>query len=262
MAAATIRESERYFSYETPGGPGMLFTTRRGGVSRGRYSSLNTGFSTPDSRENIYRNRALVLADFGLTLDDVISSDQVHGVELVEAGRAKRDVGECDGIFTREAGIVLSMYFADCTPLYFYDPASGAAGLVHAGWRGTRGGIAGLAVEFMKERYGSDPKKIVAVVGPSIGRCCFEVGAEVEREFASGLPADVTEGRIRAAEKSEGKFLVDLKSINASLLGRSGVPPENIAIHDVCTSCERELFYSYRRDSGDTGRMAGFVFLR
>jgi len=257
-----INEHERYFSYDSHDGPVMLFTTRRGGVSPGPYSSLNMGYSTRDSKDNVYGNREIVVSEFGLTLGDMVTSDQVHGVDLVEAGRKNMNAGRCDGIFTREKGIVLSMYFADCVPLFFFDAKKRVAGLVHAGWRGTRGDIARGAVRFMRERYASSPGDILAVVGPSIGSCCFEVGGEVEASFEEGLPENFLRGNIRRSEAEAGKFFIDLKRINAMLLQQAGIGKENITVHEICTSCEKKVFFSYRRDSGDTGRMAGLVFLK
>ncbi len=258
-----INENEKYFRYELAGSPSanMLFTTRRGGVSEGRYSSLNMGYSTCDSKENIYKNRAIVLNDFNFGIDRMTSSDQVHGVELRAVKSCSDDAGECDGLFTDVKNTVLSMYFADCTPLFFYDPVKKAIGLSHAGWRGTVGDIASKSVEFMKQNYGCCAGDIVAVIGPSIGCCCFEVGSEVEAEFREKLKSISVNEYISVKEGRAGKFYINLKAINKSLLRSAGLESENIHVHDVCTSCAKEVFYSYRRDKGDTGRMAALAFI-
>ncbi|OQA78153.1 MAG: Laccase domain protein YfiH [bacterium ADurb.Bin243] len=258
-----INENEKYFRYELAGSPSanMLFTTRRGGVSEGRYSSLNMGYSTCDSKENIYKNRAIVLNDFDLSIDRMTSSDQVHGVELRAVRSCSEDAGECDGLFTDAKNTVLSMYFADCTPLFFYDPVKKAIGLSHAGWRGTVGDIASKSVGFMKEKYGSSAGDIIAVIGPSIGKCCFEVGSEVEAEFTEKLNNINVKEYIGVKEERAGKFYIDLKAINKKLLESAGIKSENIHVHDACTSCMKDFFYSYRRDAGDTGRMAALAFI-
>lgn len=265
MSLFNIVETEKYFKYEAGTGAqaaaGMIFTTRRGGVSDGRYSSLNMGYSTADSKEKIYKNRALVLDEFGLNIDRMVSSDQVHGTALRSVSGAEENAGECDGVFTRARQVVLSMYFADCTPIFFYDASKSAIGLSHAGWRGTVGGIALLSAEFMRCEYGSRAEDITAVIGPSIGPCCFEVGAEVAAEFESKLRNINVKEYITAGKDGGGKYHIDLKSINRELLIKSGLKKENIHTHLICTSCAGDVFYSYRRDRCDTGRMAALAFL-
>ncbi len=272
MVDFNIIETQKYFKYiiknkigKKRGGEGkgeaeMLFTTRRGGVSEGIYSSLNMGYSTGDSKANIYNNRALVLNDFNLSIDKMTSSDQVHGTKLMAVENAKSDAGECDGLFTASRKVVLSMFFADCAPLFFYDPLNLAAGLSHAGWRGTCGDIASKSVRFMKERFDSDLSSLIAVIGPSIGSCCFETGEEVAFEFKEKLKNISVNEYIKAAPGRD-KFLIDLKSVNRELLKAAGLDEKNIFVHDICTACEKDIFYSYRRDRGDTGRMAALAFI-
>lgn len=268
MVDFKLIETQKYFKYIFEDKPGnnrgreveMLFTTKRGGVSEGIYSSLNMGYSTGDSKANIYNNRAIVLNDFNFGIDKMTSSDQVHGTGLRAVEDAGRDAGECDGLFTASRKVVLAMFFADCTPVFFYDPLKTAVGLSHAGWRGTCGDIASKSVRFMKERYGSEPHHLMAVIGPSIGACCFETGEEVALEFKEKLININVNEYIKAAPDS-AKFLIDLKSVNRELLKAAGLKDENIYVHDICTACEKDLFYSYRRDRGDTGRMAALAFI-
>jgi len=261
MSILKTIETDKYFKYEIAGHPeaNLLFTTRRGGVSGGRYDSLNMGYSTRDEKGNIYRNRQIVMDDFGLSIDHMVSSDQVHGVKIVSVADNKADCGECDGLFTMARGTVLCMYFADCAPIFFHDGKKDVIGLVHAGWRGTCNSIAALSVDFMAKNYGCAPSDIKAVVGPSISKCCFETGIDAAGEFIQKIDAQTLSGNIR--ETGTGKFFIDLKSINRALLLKSGLKEENISVHDACTSCMRSVFYSYRRDAGDTGRMAGLAFL-
>ncbi len=254
-------ETEKYFKYEIAGHPDaqLLFTTRRGGVSGGKYDSLNMGYSTRDEKNNIYRNRQIVMDDFGLSIDRMVSSDQVHGVKLVNVPDHKTDCGECDGLFTATRGTVLCMYFADCAPIFFHDGKKGVIGLVHAGWRGTCNSIAAASVDFMIKNYGCAPSDITAMIGPSISKCCFEVGDDTAEEFIQKIDSGTLSNKIR--EAGSGKFFIDLKAINRAILLNSGLKEENISVHDACTSCMKTTFYSYRRDAGDTGRMAGLAFL-
>lgn len=268
MVDFKIIETQKYFKYSFENKTGnnsgriveMLFTTRRGGVSGGVYSSLNMGYSTGDSKANIYKNRAIVLNDFNFGINKMTSSDQVHGTELRSVEEAGRDAGECDGLFTDSREVLLAMFFADCTPVFFYDPVKTAIGLSHAGWRGTCGDIAAKSVRFMKELYQSEPHQLMAVIGPSIGPCCFETGEEVADEFKEKLKNIRVNEYIKAAS-DRAKFLIDLKSINRELLKAAGLEDQNIFVHDICTSCEKDIFYSYRRDRGDTGRMAALAFI-
>jgi hypothetical protein len=268
MVDFKIIETQKYFKYIIENKTGknrgreveMLFTTKRGGVSEGIYSSLNMGYSTGDSKANIYNNRAIVLNDFNFGIDKMTSSDQVHGTQLRAVEDAGGDAGECDGLFTASREVVLSMFFADCTPLFFYDPINPAVGLSHAGWRGTCGDIASKSVRFMKECYDSDLSSLMAVIGPSIGPCCFETGEEVASEFKEKLKNISVNEYIKTAPGKD-KFLIDLKSVNRELLKAAGLEDKNIFVHDICTACEKDLFYSYRRDCGDTGRMAALAFI-
>ncbi len=267
-------ETQKYFKYEFEPGfvsdnvfsdrlpVSMIFTTRRGGVSEGIYSALNMGYSTGDIKDNIYANRSSVLKDFGLTIKDMASSDQVHGAVLKKVTGASEDAGECDGIFTSAKNVVLSMFFADCTPLFFYDPYNGVAGLSHAGWRGTVADIASGSVEFMAGVFGSAPDSILAVIGPSIGQCCFETGPEVADEFYMKLSKINVDKFIKPPEIPDGRFYIDLKGVNRALLENAGIKKENIFSHEICTFCAKDLFYSYRRDCGDTGRMAALAFIK
>lgn len=263
-----IIENQKYFRYEINGEPGlkMLFTTRRGGASNGRYESLNMGYSTLDDKKLIYENRAIVLNEFNLGIDRMVSSDQIHGIKVVEVTDFKKDYGECDGLFTVEKNTVLCMYFADCTPLFFWDAKKRAGGLVHAGWRGTCNGIGRESINFMAEKYGSRPEDITVIIGPSIGHCCFEVGTEVAREFEEKLDKKITSGNItlksKTSKESAPKYLINLKKINYNILTNCGISPDNILTHEICTCCRRELFFSYRRDNRDTGRMAGLFFIQ
>lgn len=180
----------------------------------------------------------------------VITAHQVHGclvLPVTEEILAGRDtlvhMGDCDGFVTDLSGITLTTKHADCVPLYAYDPLEGVIGLAHAGWRGTVNGMAASLIEAMVENYGCDPKNIKAAVGPAIGRCHFEVSEDVADEFRSKMPwsNDHIDKGIKA-----GKYMIDLKGINARLLGMQGVT--DIFVSPVCTYCNAEECWSYRRN--------------
>ena len=163
---------------------------------------------------------------------------QVHGAFV---GLAEESPGDADGIFSAGRLRAAAIRSADCVPLLIVDRAGEALAAVHAGWRGTAGGIARAAVDRF-EAAGIGAARLVVAIGPAIRSCCYEVGPEVVQ--ALGLPAATT---------------VDLPSINAERLARRGVPTEAITVAPWCTRCRRDLFYSARGDGAGTGRMLAVV---
>lgn len=242
---------------------------RHGGVSEAPFASLNMSFSTGDEPEAVIENRRRFLTALGIEPADIISCMQVHGthIEVVSAADLGRGALEkttalpaCDGLVTNARGVPLTMNFADCTPLLFYDPVHRAIGLSHGGWRGTAGDIAGKTVSLMAERYGTKPEDLLAAIGPAIGGCSFEVGADVIEAFAAlFVAADMKE---MTKEKGKGKYLFDLPAANRKLMLRAGIPPEHIEDAGICTYCHVDDFFSYRKEKGQTGRHMAVMMLR
>lgn len=233
------------------------FTTRHAGVSSSAYASLNLGLSSGDERQLVEANRDLLLAEIGFERADVCSFDQVHGKRVVVATAPTWFEHEADAVVTADPNLLLVVSAADCLPILFFDPVSGAVGAAHAGWRGTVAGIAAEVVEALQREYGADPSRLSVSIGPGIGACCYEVSDDVISEFAAAgfSSACFHPGR---AEKQH----LDLVRANREVLTRAGVPQDAVRSLDRCTSCESELFYSHRRDSGKTGRMWGFISAR
>lgn len=181
----------------------------------------------------------------------VIVPEQIHGNKVVavteqilEGSGTMVDIPGCDGTVTDLPGVILTAKYADCIPLYFFDPAKGVIGLSHAGWRGTAGNIASVTVDMMTGLYGSDPSDIIACIGPGIGRCHFEVSQDVADVFMADHPWC---GAFIDAGKAPGKYMMDLKGINSELLRKMGL--RDIRVSPYCTFCDPERFYSYRRDA-------------
>ncbi len=169
---------------------------------------------------------------------------QVHGADIVVAEDGKVPVRPvADGAITKTPGVVLVAKVADCVPIYLVDPRTPAIGIVHAGWRGASQGIAGKAVRKMRQEFGTDPGDLVAALGPSIQRCCYEVGEEVALRFPQS---------VRQAKRE--RWHLDLAGANVLDLGGAGVPEENIHVSRHCTCCEPRSFHSYRRDRRIAGR--------
>ena len=188
---------------------------------------------------------------------------ELRRVTEEDAGKGvvrERDYTDVDGLITNVPGITLVTFYADCVPLYFVDPVRRAIGLSHSGWRGTVNRMGRVTVEAMGKAFGSDPKDIVACIGPSICRDCYEVGPEVAEAFENAFePAKHSE---ILEEKPDGKFLLDLWRANAIVMEEAGILPERIHVTDICTHCNPELLYSHRRTGERRGNLCAFLSLK
>lgn len=243
------------------------FTTRRGGVSRGYLSSLNLSFSRGDEEENVRENFRRVAAYFGVDESRFVFSDQTHTANVravteedAGAGLTKpRGYTDVDGLVTNVPGLVLSIFTADCVPVFFCDPVRNAIGLSHSGWRGTVSRIGAETVQLMRKMYGTDPADLVCAIGPSICRDCYEVSEDVAGAFAeefSGHDAEILE------PKGNGKYQLDLWAANRIVLRDAGVPDERISATDICTCCNPDLLFSHRASAGKRGNLGAFLMLK
>ena len=161
---------------------------------------------------------------------------------------------------TNEPGVCLATFYADCVPLYFVDPVKRAIGLSHSGWRGTVGKIGKITVEKMRECYGSDPKDILAAVGPSICQSCYEVSEDVIGQFRENFREDLWSDLFY--RKSNGKYQLNLWKANESVFIEAGIRPEHMAITNVCTCCNSELLFSHRASQGRRGNLGAFLAIK
>jgi YfiH family protein len=246
------------------GGSGAVagFSTRHEGVSRPPYNSLNLGSNTLDSSHNVEGNRSLLARSMGATLDRFLMVNQVHGTDLLVIDAPNPELShflklECDGIVTNQPGIMVAVGVADCVPILLFDPVKKVVAALHAGWQGTVGNIARKGVEALVNCFDCNRKDIQAAIGPCIGGCCYEVDAPVRDAF---LKAEMA-WDLFTTDRGEGKWLLDLSAANKRLLIDAGISSEHIETEELCVSCTQGLFFSYRRDSGDTGRQVGFIML-
>lgn len=242
------------------------FFTRLGGVSRDEFDSLNFAVGAGekrDSAENVYKNHCIAASVFGLAGSDICRSYQTHtsNVELADGRDRGRGV-TCDpydhgvdGMVTCEKDLLLSVRSADCVPVLLCDVESNVCAAVHAGWRGTVGGITKNAVGMMVEN-GAKTENIVAAIGPCIGKCCYEVGEEVKLQFVSASP----EYEAFFEPKGE-KFMLDLTFANRFILESVGILSENISSADLCTYCHPGHFFSHRRNGAVRGTMSALICL-
>ena len=150
--------------------------------------------------------------------------------------------------------------YADCVPLYFVDPVNEAIGLAHSGWRGTVGGMGKKTVEAMAKEYGSDPKDIICVIGPSICKECYEVSKDVIDEFHKAYDKKF-QVELIYNNKSDNKAMLDLWEVNKQILLYAGLSKENIIVSEVCTSCNEELLFSHRKTNGKRGNLIAVMEL-
>lgn len=244
---------------------GHLFTTRIGGVSTGDCATMNLSFSRGEDGETVLENYRRICGVLGVEPEDVAASMQTHTTNIRHVTAADRGKGvvrpqdyrDVDGLVTDEPGVVLACFFADCVPLYFVDPVKRAIGLAHSGWRGTVNGMGARMTERMRDAFGSSPSDLVAAVGPSICRDCYEVGEDVAGEFEKKFGGEgvVSPGR------EKGKFQLDLWLANKLILMRAGIPEDQISVTDVCTCHNPEYLFSHRASRGRRGNLAAFLYI-
>ncbi|GAB4451399.1 MAG: peptidoglycan editing factor PgeF [Armatimonadaceae bacterium] len=225
-------------------------TARTGGVSVPPYKSLNLGAHVGDDPESVQQNRRIVAEAMGFRPEAMVCSEQVHGTAVaVVTGPHSDPIPQTDALITNTPGLLLTLFFADCLPVLFVASEQRAIGLAHAGWRGLAGGVLENTVERLIRNYGATVETLQVAIGPGIGPCCFEVGDEVAAVF----PEDV------ARKSDRGKPRVNLPAAARRRLVALGIPAGNVLHAEACTSCLPERYFSHRRDSGKTGRMAALL---
>ena len=243
-----------------------LFSTRVGGVSEGIFSSMNLSYTRGDDKAAVDENFRRIGEVLGLPSEHFVLSDQTHttNVKIVtkeDLGKGvtcPKDYTDIDGLITNESGIILGTFYADCVPLYFYDPVKKVIALSHSGWRGTVAGMGRVTIEKMHAEFGCNPKDIRVCVGPSICQDCYEVSEDVAEEFAKAFPDK--ENEILLA-KANQKYQLDLWKANEILLLDAGIKKEHLQITDICTCCNPEYLFSHRASQGKRGNLGAFLVL-
>ena len=265
------------------------FSTRLGGVSSGVLATMNFGSDSgpyQDTPENVMENYRRIADAIGVEVNSMVISKQVHKTNIRRVTREDcgkgllipRDYDEIDGLITDQPNITLVTKYADCVPLYFVDPVKKAIGLTHSGWRGTVAGIGRITVEEMKRAFDCKPEDILAVIGPSICKDCFEIGEDVAEEFKKAFPNYERETILQTLDTAhpkashtlsteiqdltqQKKYLCDLWKANRQVLLQTGLLSEHIHISGVCTCCNPELLFSHRKTQGKRGSLAAFLAL-
>lgn len=268
------------------------FSTRKGGTSRldGR-ATLNLGFTEWDSRETVANNRkafvdAILHAEHTPSRADkqpassLITLRQAHSDLIYVFSQAPSRPPQGDAAITRGSGMLLGIQTADCVPVLLADVRRGVIAAVHAGWRGTLARLVAKTIGRMRLDFGTDPKDVLAALGPAIGPCCYEVGPEVAQAFAGQFApaAEWFDGpfeRLSTGEEPNPlpwltmmppghepppeRVQLDLRAANRWQLVEAGLNPRNIAVSTLCTACRTDLFFSYRKEGAATGRMMSVI---
>jgi YfiH family protein len=237
-----------------------FISTRGGGVSEGKYGTLNLSSNVNDDPSSVFENRNRLANSLGIPLIRIVFPDQCHTTNIKEINSHSSyiDLSETDGLITRENNICLCILAADCVPVLLYDPVQHAIAALHAGWRGTCGQIVIKAIEFMVAKYRSNPEQIIACIGPAISMECYDVNKDVSSFFQS-LFYDFPE--IIWKNPKTKKEHIDLKLANSILLQRSGLKAHHIEINPLCTYRSPSLLFSARRDGIECGRFSAGIMM-
>jgi YfiH family protein len=233
--------------------------TRKGGVSPDPWRSLNLGGTVGDIRGNVVENRFRVFSALGRDVESLYDVWQVHGSDYKVADKPReldKAHEKADIILTQTSSLTLLMRFADCVPIFLFDPINNAIAIAHAGWVGTLNKIAEKAVHAMCKEFGSLPGDIISGIGPSIGPDHYEIGNDLCDKLKSDFPNHYEE----VITKYGNRTHLDLWELNSIVLHMAGVV--NIEVARICTACHREDWYSHRGENGRTGRFGALFALR
>ncbi len=237
-----------------------------------------------DKLKHCYTLKPLDVSNFELERDKVINSykhvcnflgldekniykpiqshtDIVKIVENQEPGIHKKEFQDVDGLITDKKEKILSLSFADCNCLYFYDPVKNVIGNIHSGWRGTLKEISREAVKILKEKYKTNPHDLICIIAPSIRKCCFEVDENVKNMFYDKFKNNERIDEIIQKSKTVGKYHIDTQMINRVILEEEGLLLENIIESEICTSCHHDKLHSYRYEGETAGRNTSVICL-
>jgi YfiH family protein len=251
--------------YQLGDGVTAFSSTRHGGYSKGNYAEFNINHFCGDDEQAISQNRQALCRLLGIRNDCLLLPHQVHHAEILAVDELllglspeeqHKRLDGIDALMTNEAGVCIGVSTADCIPVLLYDPIRRASCAIHAGWRGTVQRIAEKAVGRMTETYGTNPKDIIAQIGPGIHLESFEVGDEVYEAFEkAGFPMEQISKRYE-------KWHIDLPECNRLQLVAAGIPEAQIAVSPVCTFQQSDTFFSARRLSIHSGRIFTGILLQ
>lgn len=219
----------------------------------------NMSFNYGLKDQDIIANRRDFLDTLGINYRDLVCAKQVHGnsikvITVIDKGRGALDyesvLDDADAFITDLRCIPLAIFTADCLSIFLFDPSKKAIGIVHAGWKGTRGKITERTVKLMQQEFKSDPQDLIVGLGPSIRDCCYEVGSEFADYFSKELV------------NKNGRYFLDITGANRDQLLGLGVNKNNITDSGICTCCKNGEFFSFRKEKESAGRMMSVIMLK
>lgn len=266
-----IHESEGvvYLTFRNLEQAGVVhgFSTRLGGISQGDLSTMNLSFHRGDDPEAVMENHRRFAQAVGYDERKLVFSDQVHTTKIYKVTEAdcgkgitrESDIIGIDGLVTDRPGIPLITFFADCVPLFFYDPVGKVAALAHSGWRGTVSRIGKVMLDYMKQEYHTQAKDVLCAIGPSICQDCYEISGDVAEEFQK----EFTEAQYKDFMRSvgSGKYHLDLWKVNQYILLEAGIRKGHLETTDICTCCNPDLLFSHRASHGKRGNLGAVIML-
>jgi YfiH family protein len=218
--------------------------------------ALHTG----EDSSMILSNREKIAQSIGSQYHFIVAnqthSDNIKIIDIKESrgwSSIESAIRDCDALITDQKGVILTILTADCVPILLYDRVKEVVAIAHAGWRGTKMGIAMKSVTKMREEFGSSPSDIVVGIAPSIGRCCYEVDRDVASHFFE-YPNALTQ--------NGDKYHLDLPLINQEQLISIGIAKESIEMSGICTACSVDEYFSYRKEGGCSGRFMSMIGLK
>jgi polyphenol oxidase len=246
----------------------QFVSTRLGGVSQPPYDSLNLGFGTSDTPENVSQNRKILAETLEIPLENFCVPQQTHSanskiITSQDAGKGiftkETALPNTDGLISNQTNICLLVQSADCVPVLMYDSKNQVIAAVHAGWRGTVQKIVANTFEQMKNTFNSTPEHIWVGVGASISPECYEIGEEVVESVEKAFK---TKEKYLIWNKITQKYHLDLWFANQQTLIEMGIPSKQIEIMGICTQKNSDMFFSSRQAKGITGRFGAGIMLK
>ncbi len=233
----------------------VAFSTRLGGVSKAPFDSLNFSKASGDDIDDVNKNLELFSKSLGFGLERLVILKQIHSDIIIVADPEAKERQTADAVIAVDSNLMLGIKTADCIPVMLIDPITRMCAAVHAGRVGTSMGITRKTVSRMVH-MGVNPANLIAVIGPGIGRCCYEINGSIAGDFIDLRP-ELDSFLTRS--RDDANFCLDLKGANIWDLVETGVCMDRIHNIDLCTACRKDLFFSYRRDGGRTGRHLSVV---
>ncbi|MFH1116826.1 MAG: peptidoglycan editing factor PgeF [Pseudomonadota bacterium] len=250
--AATVPQADRVNAV-------MAFSVRSVGRMSSPHNSLSFLEGPENSAQEVTGNLGKLGARLGIDARTIVTCRQIHGDGMAVLDRFPGGAPDADAMIAERPGIFPAIRTADCLPILILEPRKRIAAAIHAGWRGTTLRITRKVVAVLKKRFRCEPSNMIVGLGPAIGACCYEVDDTVLTPLRKAIPRadrfiEVKRRVLPGTDEPTVSYRLDLTAVNRYELKAEGVPEENILEQGLCTCCNPQLFFSYRRDGALAGR--------